>query len=237
MPPTLADRLTRLEALTAATPAGGPAHRISSDYGPSGPSQKGKGGGRHVASKAGEKRYGLPIGTPLGGTNSRRKGDAATQRAYGTFTSAKTPAELSRAAGWMSNDDLKRAGEALFSFDSKNERDEAARLALVKEMAARGIDPHSAGYRGGPVTLNPNPKEDPTKRAADRQKKAKEKVGRDKERAAKQKERDERDRIRLEEDKADLAFRQQAGEALAKGIKTDAELREEWRNRTRRKTG
>lgn len=232
---TLLDRLTRLEALTAAAPAGGPAHRIKSDYGPSGPAKKGRGGGRKVASKAGEKRYGLPIGTPLGGTNSRRKGDAATQRSYETFMAAKTPAELNKAASWMSNDDLKRAGEALFSFTSKNERDEAARLSLVKELAARGIDPHTVGYKGGPVTINPNPKKDPHAVAADRRKATLERDQREKERAGeraqREKARAEREKIRLEAEQADLEFRRQAGEALAQGARTDAQLREAWRNR------
>jgi hypothetical protein len=161
-------RLTALEAavrgFTAAAPAGGPATRIKSDYGPTGPSKKG--GGRKVASKAGEKRYGLPIGTPLGQTGSKAKNDAATQASYNTFMSAATPADQRKAAAWMSTGDLKRAGEALFSFQSKNERDEAARLALVKELADRGIDPHSIGYKGGPVVLNPNPKQDPVEKAA-----------------------------------------------------------------------
>jgi hypothetical protein len=242
---TVLDRIYRLEALVAAPPAGGPARRIAADYGAKSKGGKGgKGGGRRVASKAGEKRYGLPIGTPLGQTGSRRKADANTKRTYETFMSAKTPGELSKAAGWMSNDDLKRAGEALFSFQSKNERDEAARNALVREMAARGIDPHTVGYRGGPVTLNPNPKKDPHAVAADRRKatlergqrekqREREKAQRDKERAKREADRAERERIRAEADEEDLRFRQQAGEALARGIRTDAELREAWRNRRR----
>lgn len=162
--PTVTDRLDRLEAaLTAAAPAGGPATRIKSDYGPSGPSKK---GGRKVASQAGVKRYGLPIGTPLGQTGSKGKNDAATQASYNTFMSAGTPADQRKAAAWMSTGDLKRAGEALFSFQSKNERDESARISLVKELADRGIDPHSIGYSGGPVVLNPNPKQDPVEKAA-----------------------------------------------------------------------
>lgn len=81
-------------------------------------------------------------------------------------------------ASWMSNDDLLRAAEALFSFQSSNERDEAARLTLVRELAQRGIDPHTVGYKGGPVTLNPNPKKDPVAKAADdAQKKAQREIG------------------------------------------------------------
>jgi hypothetical protein len=162
--PSLSDRLHRLEAMVAAPPppAGGPAKRTAADYAPPGSGKK----GRKVASKAGAARYGLPIGTPLDGTHSKNKGDAATKASYDTFMAAKTPAELNKAASWMSTDDLKRSGEALFSFDSKNERDQAARMTLVKEFAARGIDPHSIGYKGGPVVLNPNPKQDPTVKAA-----------------------------------------------------------------------
>jgi ribosomal protein L14E/L6E/L27E len=162
--PSLSDRLHRLEAMVAAPPppAGGPAKRTAADYAPPGSGKK----GRKVASKAGAARYGLPIGTPLDGTHSKNKNDAATKASYDTFMAAKTPADLNKAASWMANDDLKRAGEALFSFDSKNERDAAARIALVKELAARGIDPHAVGYKGGPVVLNPNPKQDPTVKAA-----------------------------------------------------------------------
>jgi len=167
---TLAERLDALTAalVAAPPPAGGPAHRIAADYGPSGDSQKGKpkGGGRHVASKAGAARYGLPIGTPLDGTHSKKKQDAATKASYNTFMAASTPADQRKAASWLSTGDLKRAGEALFSFQSKNARDESARIALVKELADRGIDPHSLGYKGGPVVLNPNPKQDPTVKAA-----------------------------------------------------------------------
>jgi CRISPR/Cas system-associated endonuclease Cas1 len=79
---------------------------------------------------------------------------------------ANTPADLNKAAGWMSNDDLGKAAKGLFSFNSTNERDQAGRIALVKELAARGIDPHTLGYKGGPVVLNPNPKKDPVAKAA-----------------------------------------------------------------------
>lgn len=121
-----------------------------------------------MASQAGVARYGLPIGTPISQTNAPGKNNAATQKSYNTFMSASTPADLNRAAGWMSNADLARAGQTLFSFKSKNARDEAARIALVKEFAARGIDPHQHGYKGGPVVLNPNPKLDPTVQAANK---------------------------------------------------------------------
>lgn len=163
---TVLERLDRLEAsLTAAAPpAGGPAKRIAADYGAKG---KSSGGGRKVASKAGEKRYGLPIGTPLGQTKARTKNDAATQKAYDTFMSASTPAELRKSAGWMSNDELSRAADGVFSIAKPNERDEAAAIALVRELADRGIDPHTLGYKGGPVVLNPNPKKDPVAKAAD----------------------------------------------------------------------
>lgn len=74
---------------------------------------------------------------------------------------ADTPADQRKNAVWMSNDELSRTAEALFSFESTNERDESARVVLVRELADRGIDAHNLGYRGGPVVLNPNPKEDP----------------------------------------------------------------------------
>jgi hypothetical protein len=160
---SLLERLEALEALVAAAtdPPGGPAKRTAADYG-----AKGKGGGRKVATKAGEARYGLPIGTPLGKGNKALATDQGVAHAYDTFMSASTPAEQHKAAGWMSNDELTKAAKGLFSFDSKNERDVSGRLALVRELADRGIDPHTLGYTGPTVVLNPNPKVDPTVRAA-----------------------------------------------------------------------
>lgn len=230
---TLAQRLDRLTAaLVAADPSGGPARRTAADYAALKPAGK---SGRKVATKAGEKRYGLPIGTPLGQTGSRRKNDAVTQRSYNTFMAAKTPAELNKAASWMSSDDLKRAGEALFSFDSKNERDAAARISLVKELAARGIDPHAVGYKGGPVVLNPHPKKDPHEQAADRRKTAKDKAARSRQQAAdkaqREKDRATKAKTAQQAADADVKFRQQAGEALAQGLASDKQLSEAWRNR------
>jgi hypothetical protein len=164
---TVLVRLDALEAalLAAAPPSdGGPAQRTAADYGAK---SKTKGGGRKVASKAGEARYGLPIGTPLGKTKAKTKDDAATQQSYDVFMAADTPAKLAKAASWMSNDDLARAADGVFSIDKPNERDQAASLALVKELADRGIDPHTLGYTGSPVVLNPNPKKDPVARAAE----------------------------------------------------------------------
>jgi hypothetical protein len=218
----LLDRLDRLEALVAAPPAGGPAQRISSDYasGGSGKSKGGgKGGGRHVASKAGEKRYGLPIGTPLGGTHSKGKGDKSTQRSYAMFQSAKTPADMRAYARWMSNDDLGKAAEALFSFNSKNERDEAARMVLVRELAERGIDAHGYGYKGGPIAVNPNPKKDPTTRKAE---KAEREAAKEAKEAAREAQREQRDKER-DEDKRRRDEVSAAKEAIRKQKEAKAE--------------
>lgn len=175
---SLLDRLEALEALVAASSdpstSGGPAKRISSDYGAKGKSS----GGRKVATKAGEARYGLPIGTPLGKGNKALAQDQGVAHAYDTFMAASTPAEQRKAAGWMSNDELTKAAKGLFSFDSKNERDQAGRLALVRELADRGLDPHTLGYKGPTVVLNPNPKKDPTVRAAETVQKAKDAITR-----------------------------------------------------------
>ncbi|HEX8321634.1 hypothetical protein [Longimicrobium sp.] len=76
--------------------------------------------------------------------------------------SQSTPAELTKAAQWMSNGDLALTAKAVFSTPHGNERNEAARMALVRELANRGIDPHTLGYDGGYVPLNPKPKKDPT---------------------------------------------------------------------------
>lgn len=234
---TVLDRLDRLAALLAAAPSdGGPAHRIAADYGAK---EKKKSGGRKVASKAGEKRYGLPIGTPLGQTKARTKDDAATKKAYDTFMSANTPADLRKAASWMSNDDLSRAADGVFSIAKPNERDEAATIALVKELSDRGIDPHTLGYKGGPVVLNPNPKKDPVARAAetvakatqretDKATRATEKAAKDVTRAAKAAETEraaaEREQVRAAKAKetaakaAEAAVKQAAKDATTKSV-------------------
>jgi hypothetical protein len=218
-------------ALTAAELPGGPAHRIAADYAPPGGGKgggkggKGKGGGsgRKVASKAGEKRYGLPIGTPLGqGRASQAKGkdDPDAQRAYAQFMSAQTPADLRRNATWMSTKDLSKAAKALFSFDSDNERDQAARMALVRELADRGINPAQFGYRGAPVVLNPNPKPDPTTREAEKAKKdaARLKKAADKEKAREVK----RDADRTARENADLYEKVQQADAEAARTREEA---------------
>lgn len=190
-----------------------------------------------MASKAGEKRYGLPIGTPLGKTKSAKKGEAATQRSYEAFQAADTPADQRRVASWMSNDDLTRAAEALFSFDSDNERDQSARIALVRELADRGIDPHQFGYRGGPVTLNPNPKKDPVVKAADDAKAAADRTAakavreteaarRKAETAQKKAETAQKKAERDAADKAETDARNQLGQAIAEGLITEKQARE-----------
>lgn len=248
---SLAARLTKLEGalIAAPPPAGGPAKRIASDYGGSTSSKskkgKGSGGGRKVASKAGEKRYGLPIGTPLGQGNKAMAQDKDAERAYETFMAASTPGDLRKAAGWLSNKDLEKAARGLFSFNSKNERDEAGRLALVKELADRGIDPHAFGYKGGPIVLNPNPKKDPVQKAADDAKKkldaeaakkkreadkAKRDAERDKKKAEREAEVKARKAIQEQAAKADVDYKRTAAQALIEGLATDRQLR-------RRRTG
>lgn len=235
---TLSDRLTRLEALVAAPPPaqpGGPAARTKADYAPPAKAK----GGRKVASKAGAARYGLPIGTPLDGTHSKNKQNAATQNSYNTFMAASTPAEQTKAASWMSSDDLKRSGEALFSFDSSNARDQSARIALVKELAARGIDPHSVGYKGGPVVLNPNPKPDPVAHAAQvaqskadaAAKKVVQQAATAQKQAAtaqKQAASQAQQAVKKAASQALLDQRAQEGKALAEGILTSKQVKQEW---------
>ena len=212
---------------------------------------KASGGGRKVASEAGAKRYGLPIGTPLGQTKSKAKGSAETQRAYATFEQAKTPADLRKAASWMGNDDLGRMAEALFSFTSSNERDEAARMALVRELADRGIDPARYGYRGGPVQLNPNPKQDPVVKAAEaaqrkaeaaaakaeREKKAAQakidKAKREAEVAARKAEADAKKARERADEEIERELRNQAGDAISQGLVDEKTMRDQFAERRR----
>lgn len=201
------DRLTELEALVAAqdpSTSGGPAQRIKSDYG-----YKSKGGGRHVASQAGVKRYGLTIGTPLG------KGKAANeQEAYDRYRDQKTPADLNRAASYMSNGDLALTAKGVFGVNGTNDWDKAAQVSLVKELAARGIDPHSLGYKGGFVPLSPNPKQDPTVKAANLVQKASDRAAKAAESARAKAER----QAAADQKKAESTARQAAKDAASKAV-------------------
>jgi hypothetical protein len=189
------------------------------------------------------KRYGLPIGTPLGKGNKAVAQDASVAKAYDTFMAANTPADLNKAASWMSNDDLAKASKGLFSFDSKNERDQAGRIALVKELAARGIDPHQYGYKGGQVVLNPNPKPDPVAKAAQKVQKTAQQAQKAADTAAKQAQaqavRDQRTAAQSAkvdaQTKASQALadnRKKLGDAIAQGLITDAEARRKLAGKT-----
>jgi hypothetical protein len=157
------------------------------------------------------KRYGLPIGTPLGQGNKQLAQDQGIAHAYDTFMAASTPGDQSKAASWMSNDELTKASRGLFSFQSNNQRDESGRMALVRELAARGIDPHVLGYTGGPVVLNPNPKTQQQQAAQAKQQ-----------------------AVAAEQAQADLSYREQLGNALAQGRVTDQQTQSLWNERQRR---
>lgn len=225
---TIAERLDVLTAaLTAAPPpSGGPARRIASDY------AKGKTkGGRRVASKAGEKRYGLPIGTPLGQGKAKNEKDA-----YDRLMSQGTPADIAKATRWMSNGDLALTAKAVFSVKTDNERNQAAQIALVKELADRGIDPHKMGYSGGYVPVNPEPKKDPTVRAAEaaqrktetaqrQRESAAKKVRTDAERATKDAESDAKKAAKDATTAAEQQARQSLARMIVSGEITEAEAR------------
>ena len=136
--------------------------RIAADYtsgSGGGGKKKGHGGGRHVATPAGSARYHLPIGAPLGHGKAQQAG---AQASYDTFMACTSKSDMSRNAKNMSNADLTKSADAVFSVKTDNARNQAAQDVLVQELAARGIDPHKYGYTGGPVVVSPNPKADPT---------------------------------------------------------------------------
>jgi hypothetical protein len=191
------------------------------------------------------KRYGLPIGTPLGQGNKQLAQDQGIAHAYDTFMAASTPGDQSKAASWMSNDELTKASRGLFSFQSNNQRDESGRMALVRELAARGIDPHVLGYTGGPVVLNPNPKTDPTVKAAQQAQKTATTAQKAADRAAQQAQQQafkqqqqaaqaKQQAVAAEQAQADLSYREQLGNALAQGRVTDQQTQNLWNERQRR---
>ena len=134
--------------------------RTAADFASGGSGKKkAHGGGRHVATPAGSARYHLPIGAPLGHGKAQQAG---AQASYDTFMGSDKKSDMSRNAHNMSNADLTKAADAVFSVKTDNARNQAAQDVLVQELAARGIDPHKYGYDGGPVVVSPNPKADPT---------------------------------------------------------------------------
>lgn len=102
-----------------------------------------------VASKAGESRYGKPIGTELG----QSRGGATADTAQADEGAKAKYAELMKLpaaarAAWidkLSDDDLKRLSQVTYSFRSSNAEVVAARNAMATSLRKRGLDPSDYG--------------------------------------------------------------------------------------------
>lgn len=105
---------------------------------------------RKVASKAGEQRYGLPIGTELGqarGTEGARRAqaDPRAKERYDAFMALGDMESMRARALEQSDDDLKSLTEIMYSFKTSNPRVVAARNALAAELRRRGFDERDHG--------------------------------------------------------------------------------------------
>jgi hypothetical protein len=112
--------------------------------------QKGK---RYVASKAGETRYGKPIGTELGTSRGGEAADTAQrdEGAKGRYGEMMKMAAGERAA-WiakLSDDELGRLTKITYSFRSANPEVVAARNALAAALRKRGKDVADYGSLAG----------------------------------------------------------------------------------------
>lgn len=113
---------------------------------------------RKVASKAGEARYGLPIGTELGQSRGGKAADDARNdkrgaELYDAFR-GKSAADQKKYLASLNDDDAKKLHALLYSVKSSNEAVVAARVAASADLKRRGIDPGQHGSlagKGGPA--------------------------------------------------------------------------------------
>lgn len=104
-----------------------------------------------VASEAGEKRYGLPIGTELGQARNTEgqaaQADAGAQDSYRKLLTAN-PRDYRKMLDEMSDVDLEKLSKIAYSFRSSNTQVVQARLALAAALRRRGKDVNDFGGLG-----------------------------------------------------------------------------------------
>lgn len=113
---------------------------------------KGKGGKkRRVASEAGEKRYGKPIGTEIGKARNeeaqKAQDDPKAKAAYEKLLTAN-PREYQKMLDGMNDSELEALTKVAFSFRSSNPQVVQARLALAGALRRRGKDVNDYGGLG-----------------------------------------------------------------------------------------
>lgn len=107
-----------------------------------------------VASEAGEKRYGKPIGTELGQARQGSKpaadvqNDARAKEMY-EATRGMSPADLEKYTKNLSDDDIKKLHAITYSFKSSDKNVVANRVALGKALRQRGFNPAEHGALNG----------------------------------------------------------------------------------------
>lgn len=97
---------------------------------------------RHVASQAGVKRYGKPIGSEIGGARDANHAaiqqDQGARKNYQGLISGDAVAQR-KALDGMGVDDLNKLADIAFSFKSSNPQVVALRIAARNAQARRGI--------------------------------------------------------------------------------------------------
>lgn len=104
-----------------------------------------------VASEAGERRYGLPIGTELGqARNAKAQQAQDNPRAKDQYESlmAANPRDYRQMLDDLDEADLKSLTAIAYSFRSSNPQVVQARLALAGAMRRRGLDVNDYGGLG-----------------------------------------------------------------------------------------
>lgn len=122
-----------------------------SSPGPGKPPAKTGGKKRRVASKEGERRYGLPIGTELGNARDddgqRAQDDPAAREAYQKLLTAN-PREYRAMLDKMGDAELESLTRVAYSFRSSNPQVVQARIALAGALRRRGKDVNDFGGLG-----------------------------------------------------------------------------------------
>lgn len=103
-----------------------------------------------VRTEAGAKRYKVPIGSEIG--QARDKNAAAVQQNAGAkanYEKTVGAADRDKQVAALNPKDLADLSRIAFSFKSSDPNVVALRMAAVRELAKRGMDPKQFGYLGG----------------------------------------------------------------------------------------
>ncbi len=113
---------------------------------------------KKVASKEGEQRYGLPIGTELGQARDASAADAQkdahARDLYETLVNAN-PREYQKMLDGLSKADLTALSRIAYSFRSSNPKVVQSRIAVANALHRQGLDVDDYGGLGTPSKRKP----------------------------------------------------------------------------------